>query len=70
VKIGCPEEAAFRQGFLSLTQLKAINEGLPNCEYRCYLESVVAEAVRLEGRQAKDRTSKGAHFSTLVDDGS
>jgi glucose-1-phosphate thymidylyltransferase, short form len=47
VKIGCPEEAAFRQGFLSLGQLEALTAKLPKCEYRSYLESVVAEARRL-----------------------
>jgi len=47
VKIGCPEEASFRQGFLSLDKLKAITAKLPNCEYRQYLENVVAEALRL-----------------------
>jgi glucose-1-phosphate thymidylyltransferase len=47
VKVGCPEEAAFRQGFLSLAQLHALTGKLPNCEYRGYLESVVAEAKRL-----------------------
>jgi len=47
VKIGCPEEAAFRQGFLSLAQLQALVATLPKCEYHCYLDSVIAEAVRL-----------------------
>jgi glucose-1-phosphate thymidylyltransferase len=47
VKIGCPEEAAFRQGFLTLDQLKALNGKLPNCEYRQYLENVLAETQRL-----------------------
>jgi glucose-1-phosphate thymidylyltransferase len=47
VKIGCPEEAAFRQGFLSLEKLHGLASKLPNCEYRAYLESVVAEANRL-----------------------
>src|SRR5258705_4605644 len=47
VKIGCPEEAAFRQGFLSLAQLQALTAKLPKCEYRDYLENVVAEAKRL-----------------------
>ena len=46
VKIGCPEEASFRQGFLSLRQLQALTAKLPNCEYRSYLENVVAEAKR------------------------
>ena len=49
IKIGCPEEAAFRQGFVSLTQLEAIVGVMPNCEYRAYLENeVVAEAKRLK----------------------
>src|SRR5207248_2618250 len=47
VKIGCPEEAAFRQGFLPLVGLEALVGKLPQCEYRAYLESVTAEARRL-----------------------
>jgi len=48
VKIGCPEEAAFRQGFLSLKQLEDITAKLPKCEYGEYLAEVVAEAKRLK----------------------
>ena len=49
IKIGCPEEAAFRQGFVSLTQLEQIVGAMPNCEYRGYLETeVLAEAKRLQ----------------------
>jgi glucose-1-phosphate thymidylyltransferase len=49
IKIGCPEEAAFRQGFVSLAQLEAIVGVMPNCEYREYLvNEVVAEAKRLK----------------------
>ena len=45
IKIGCPEEAAFRQGFVSLAQLEEIVGAMPNCEYRDYLETkCVAEA--------------------------
>ena len=46
IKIGCPEEAAFRQGFLSLDGLRTWVGRLPNCEYRSYLEEVVSEAER------------------------
>jgi glucose-1-phosphate thymidylyltransferase len=46
IKIGCPEEAAFRQGFLSLADLEQVTERLPRCEYRNYLAEVVAEAKR------------------------
>jgi len=47
VKIGCPEEAAFRRGFLSLRQLQDLTARLPGCEYRGYLENVISEAARL-----------------------
>jgi glucose-1-phosphate thymidylyltransferase len=48
IKIGCPEEAAFRQGFLSLPQLEKLIGEMPKCEYRDYLGEVVAEAKRLK----------------------
>ena len=48
IKIGCPEEASFRQRFVSLAELEKIVNAMPNCEYRSYLEhEVVAEAKRL-----------------------
>src|ERR1044072_3808197 len=40
VNIGCPEEAAFRQGFLSIEQLQALTARMPNSESRLYLENV------------------------------
>jgi glucose-1-phosphate thymidylyltransferase len=48
IKIGCPEEAAFRSGFLSLEKLEAQIGKMPNCEYRDYLNEVVAESKRLQ----------------------
>jgi glucose-1-phosphate thymidylyltransferase len=48
IKIGCPEEAAFRHGFLSLPQLENFIGEMPKCEYRDYLCEVVAEAKRLK----------------------
>ncbi len=47
IKIGCPEEAAFRSGQLSLAHLEAVVANIPNCEYREYLNAVIAEAHRL-----------------------
>jgi glucose-1-phosphate thymidylyltransferase len=47
IKIGCPEEAAFRSGFLKLAQLEELTDKMPKCEYRAYLSEVVAEAKRL-----------------------
>jgi glucose-1-phosphate thymidylyltransferase len=44
IKIGCPEEAAFRRGFVNLQQLEAVIANLPNCEYRDYLLDVAKEA--------------------------
>jgi glucose-1-phosphate thymidylyltransferase len=47
IKIGCPEEAAFRNGFLKLPQLEELTARMPRCEYREYLEKdVIAEARR------------------------
>jgi len=47
-KIGCPEEAAFRRGFLTLDRLEAIVAKIPKCEYRDYLvNEVIDEAKRL-----------------------
>jgi glucose-1-phosphate thymidylyltransferase len=48
IKIGCPEEASYRSGFLNISQLSQIAEAMPNCEYRAYLEGVVAEGKRGE----------------------
>ena len=47
LKIGCPEEAAFRRGFLTLDQLEKLTMQMPFCEYRDYLQHVVLEARRL-----------------------
>lgn len=48
IKIGCPEEAAFRRGFLGLDQLEALTQKMPKCEYREYLvKEVIEEARRL-----------------------
>jgi glucose-1-phosphate thymidylyltransferase len=47
IKIGCPEEAAFRRGFLPLDKLEALASRMPKCEYRDYLSEVMAEARRL-----------------------
>ncbi|TAL07218.1 MAG: glucose-1-phosphate thymidylyltransferase, partial [Verrucomicrobia bacterium] len=50
IKIGCPEEAAFRSGLLGLADLAKLIETMPKCEYRDYLAGVVAEAKRLKER--------------------
>jgi glucose-1-phosphate thymidylyltransferase len=44
IKIGCPEEAAFRSGFLDLERLEALAATMPKCEYREYVAEVAAEA--------------------------
>ena len=44
VKIGCPEEAALRRGFLEARQFKTLLNKMPQCEYRDYLARVLAEA--------------------------
>jgi len=44
IKIGCPEEAAFRRKFISHSQLDDIIRELPKCEYRDYLEHILKES--------------------------
>src|SRR6516162_4212256 len=49
IKVGCPEEAAFRRNFLSLSELENLAQKMPRCEYREYLvNEVIAEAKRLD----------------------
>ncbi len=45
-KVGCPEEAAYRRGFLNLSQFEEIANTMPCCEYRSYLQGVVKQAGR------------------------
>jgi glucose-1-phosphate thymidylyltransferase len=51
VKIGCPEEAAYRSGILKLENLAELAAKMPNCEYRDYLNGVVTEAQRLQNEK-------------------
>jgi glucose-1-phosphate thymidylyltransferase len=44
IKIGCPEEAAFRSGFINQEELEKLSGLMPNCEYREYLQRVLTEA--------------------------
>jgi glucose-1-phosphate thymidylyltransferase len=46
VKIGCPEEAAFRRGFIDDAQLQSLAESMPRCEYAEYLKNFLTEARR------------------------
>ncbi len=47
MKLGCPEEAALRRGFLSLEAFEALVAAMPNCEYREYLSDLAAEVRRV-----------------------
>jgi glucose-1-phosphate thymidylyltransferase len=44
LKIACPEEIAFRMGFIDRTHLQALARDLRGSEYGRYLEGIVAEA--------------------------
>ena len=46
IKLGCPEEAAMRRGFLSLHEFREHLRSQPDCEYRRYLESVAEDVAR------------------------
>ena len=40
IKIGCPEEVAFRNGFINSIQLNQLIEKMPLCDYRGYLNKI------------------------------
>ncbi len=44
IKIGCPEEAAFKRRFIDVHQLEELVREMPRCEYSEYLSGVVQEA--------------------------
>jgi glucose-1-phosphate thymidylyltransferase len=46
IKIGCPEEAALRRGFVTAAQFEELIARMPECEYRDYLRYVLAEVSR------------------------
>jgi len=41
IKIGCPEEMAYRKKIVDKSQLQDIIDQMPQCEYRCYLERII-----------------------------
>jgi glucose-1-phosphate thymidylyltransferase len=41
IKIGCPEEAAFRAGLIDEAQFQEVIKRMPDCEYRDYLKRLV-----------------------------
>jgi len=45
IKIGCPEEAAFRRGFINEKELENLAGKMPNCEYREYLQRLLTDNV-------------------------
>src|SRR5215472_9068458 len=45
-KIACPEEIAYREGFIGLEQLARLAEPLARCEYGRYLRRLVEDEVR------------------------
>ena len=45
LKVCCPEEVAFRQGFLDKAGFESLLQSMPKSSYRTYLEGVFAEAV-------------------------
>ncbi|HJU88175.1 MAG TPA: glucose-1-phosphate thymidylyltransferase RfbA [Gemmatimonadaceae bacterium] len=49
LKIGCPEEIAFRKGFIDLAGLRDLVDGLKASEYRSYLERLLTEEARGKG---------------------
>jgi glucose-1-phosphate thymidylyltransferase len=52
MKLGCPEEAALRRGFIDLPAFEALVAAMPACEYRDALQAVAAEVRRLGAERA------------------
>ena len=40
IKIGCPEEVAFRKRLIDVKQLNRLIENMPSCDYRAYLNKI------------------------------
>ena len=51
IKLGCPEEAALRRGFLSLEQFENLIQTMPDCEYSHYLQGIGTDFRRAESAQ-------------------
>ena len=45
LKIGCPEETAWRQGFIDDEQLKKLAKKFPKSSYSEYLKSLLLERI-------------------------
>ncbi len=45
IKIGCPEEAAWRRGFINAEQIDGLIGEMPPCDYRDYLTGLRNESV-------------------------
>jgi glucose-1-phosphate thymidylyltransferase len=43
LKIGCPEEVAYRMGFISLEQLARMTKKAPTCDYADYLSALASQ---------------------------
>jgi len=50
LKFGCPEEVAFRMGFVGEGDFKALVGALPDCSYRDYLKVIVNERIKTWGQ--------------------
>lgn len=42
IKLGCPEEAAYKQGNINKKQLEKLINEMPNCEYKEYLKRLLS----------------------------
>lgn len=50
IKLGCPEEAALRRGFMTPEQFSRLIQAMPSCDYRDYLVSIGHDFRRQESQ--------------------
>ena len=47
IKIGCPEEATYKQGNINKTQLRKLIKNIPSCEYKNYLSTIIINSAHI-----------------------
>lgn len=46
LKFGCPEEVAFRMGYMDQTSYASLVSSIPKCSYRDYVDRILKEDIK------------------------